>query len=142
LRCPFCGHFLENSLSKALNGIQTDDGIVLTNIDYILEVGKFIRLVAEEKHTQRHFANIYQLITLKKVAKALRVPLLLLFVDDVEEEITVYDVPLNTRFPRLHYYNFENEEPVFVGDYRELRRFILKNFVYHAPQSPNRRFRR
>ncbi|ADB57192.1 hypothetical protein [Archaeoglobus profundus] len=133
MKCPFCGNFLENSLTKALNGIQSEEGIVLTNIDYVLEVGNTIRLVAEEKHTQRHFANIYQLITLKKVAKALRVPLLLLFVDDVENEVTVYDVPVNIKFPRRHFYNFEREEPVFVGDYRELRRFLLKNFVYHAP---------
>ncbi|ADB58658.1 hypothetical protein [Archaeoglobus profundus] len=141
MRCPYCGQFLENSLHKALNGVQTDDGIVITNIDYVLEVGNSIRLVAEEKHTSRHFCSIYQLITLKRVATALNTPLLLLFVDDVEEEVTVYDVPLNIRFPRLHYYNFEREEPVFVGDYRELRRFLLKNFVYHAP-SMKRSFER
>ena len=141
MKCPFCGQFLENSLNKALNGIQTKEGIVITNIDYVLEVGKTIRLVAEEKHTQRHFCNIYQLITLKKVAKSLNVPLLLLFVDDVEDEVTVYNVPVNMKFPRLHFYNFEKEKPIFVGDYRELRQFILKNFVY-APPSRRIRFRR
>ena len=135
MRCPYCGAFLENSLHKALNGIQTDDGIVLTNIDYVLEVGKSIRLVAEEKHSQRHFCNIYQLITLRKVAKALRVPLLLLFVDDIEGEITIYNVPTNFRFPRLHYYNFEKETPIFIGNYYGLRRFILRNFVYNVPSS-------
>jgi len=132
MRCPYCGQFLENSLSKALNGIQIKEGVVITNVDYVLEVGKSIRLVAEEKHTKRHFCNVYQLITLKKVAKALKVPLLLLFVDDVENEVTIYNVPLDVRFPRLHYYNFEKDEPIFVGSYSDLRTFILKNFVYRG----------
>jgi len=141
LKCPFCGNYIENTLYLALAPYRERSAAVITNIDYIVEVGNRIVCIIEEKHSSKKRIRGYQLVTLKKVAKALNVPLLLLFVDDVEDEVTVYNVPVNMKFPRLHFYNFEKEEPIFVGGYRELRRFILKNFVY-APPSRGIRFRR
>ncbi|RLI81023.1 hypothetical protein DRP04_07030 [Archaeoglobales archaeon] len=128
--CPFCGMPIENALHRALNGIQTNPPIVITNIDYVIEVGNKIATIIEEKHTKRHFGKIYQLITLKRVARALDVPLLVVFVDDLLDEITVYNVPTNRRFPAKRFYNFEKDDPLFIGDYEEFGEFILDNFIY------------
>jgi len=132
MKCPFCGHFLENSLSKALNGIQTSEGIVLTNIDYVLEVGRDIAAIFEEKRTKRHIIPLHQLITLKKVAKAVGCELFVLFVHDEDEDVVVYKPPLNIQYPAKKYFNFENSTPIFVGDYIKLRDFILQKIIYRV----------
>ena len=142
MKCPYCGAFLENALHRALGGYQTKEGIVITNIDYVMEIGNRITAVLEEKHSKRHFVPTYQLITLKKVARSLNVPLLVLFVDDHIDEITVYDVPTNSKFPSQHFYNFEKEDPIFVGDYEEFGAFILDNFVHAPPVIGKERLRR
>ena len=140
MKCPFCGAFLENSLHKALGGVQTDPVISITNVDYVLEVGNRIKAIIEEKRTYHHIAKTTQLITLKKIAKSLNVPLLVVFVDDALEEVTVYDLPTSWKLPRTQLFNFERLDPVFVGDFSEFRDFILYNFVYYAlPTSNGRR---
>ena len=128
--CPYCGMSIENALYKALGGYQIKRGIVITNIDYVIEVGKKIKAVIEEKHSKRHFGKVYQLITLKKVARSLNVPLLVVFVDDLLEEVTVYEVPTDQKLPPKRFYNFEKEDPLFIGDFEEFGEFILDNFVY------------
>jgi len=46
MKCPFCGAFLENSLHKALGGVQTDPVISITNVDYVLElVPEIVRIL-------------------------------------------------------------------------------------------------
>ncbi len=129
MRCPFCGAIFHNAIGKALKGFQIPEGLVITNIDYIIEAGRLLRCVIEEKHSAKHFVPTYQLVTLKKVARRLNVPLLVTFVDDEIDEITVYDVPLNSKFPSAKFYNFERLDPVFVGGYDEFKDFIVGNFI-------------
>jgi len=140
--CPHCGQFIENSLHKALKGIQTYPPISITNVDYVLEVGNKITAIIEEKHCKRHIGKTFQLITLKRIAKAVNAPLLVVFVNDQAEDVTVYELDLTKKLPATTFYSFENHDPIFIGDFVEFRAWILENLVYAPILGQNNGLRR
>lgn len=75
MKCPHCGRYLENTLWEALRPYRKLDlPVVITNVDTVLEVGPRIQAIFEEKNGHLKIRG-YQAVTLKKIARSLRVPL-------------------------------------------------------------------
>jgi hypothetical protein len=136
MKCPHCGNFLENTLFKALKPYQNGK-VVITNIDYVIEVGKRIQAIIEEKQSNHKIIRGYQLVTLKKIAKCLKVPLYVLYSKNGHIELYEYD---RFQFVRSNpYYSFEDQEPVLSGSIEELGEFLNDKFLSHAPISKIRK---
>lgn len=74
MKCPHCGQYIENTLWEALQPYKDRSGkVVITNIDAVLEVGPRIVAIFEEKNGHLRIRG-YQAVTLKKIARCLRVP--------------------------------------------------------------------
>jgi len=136
VKCPHCGKFIENTLFKALEPYHDDLAVVVTNVDYVLEVGSRIRAIFEEKHSQSKIIRGYQAVTLKKVAKSLRVPLYVLF---SKNGVELYEFPTKEIVRANPYVSFEDKEPVLAGSISDLGSFLYEKFLAHAPPSRNGR---
>ncbi len=130
LVCPHCGKPIERGLRLGITSLRDDfHGIVLTNIDGVLEVGDEIRAIFEEKHTSKHKIHTYQIITLSKVARKLDVPLYLVFTKD---EFVVYEIDVNQRFSGKWYYP-SDDELILIGDLSDFQNWVYEEFIRHAP---------
>ena len=136
MKCPHCGKFFENTLFKALEPYHDDSAVVVTNVDYVLDVGNRIRAIIEEKHSQNKIIRGYQAVTLKKIAKALRVPFYVLF---SKNGIELYEVDRFSMVRSNPYVSFEGEDPILSGSISDLGSFLYDNFLSHAPPSRNGR---
>ncbi len=132
MRCPFCGNYIENTLYLALAPYRERSAVVITNIDYIVEVGNRIVCIIEEKHSPKRRIRGYQLVTLKKVAKALDVPLYILFSNS---RIELYEFDTNEIVRSNPYVSFENQEPIFSGTLPDFGYWFYQKFLAHAPPS-------
>ncbi|RLI82568.1 hypothetical protein DRP04_03670 [Archaeoglobales archaeon] len=132
MRCPHCGNFLENTLFKALEPYHNDSAVVVTNVDYVLDVGNRIRAIIEEKHSNQKVIRGYQLVTLKKIARCLRVPLYVLF---SKNGVELYEFDPKQIVRSNPYVNFEDKEPVLSGSISDLGAWLYENFLSHAPLS-------
>jgi len=133
MKCPHCGQFIENSLFKALEPYHTNSEVVITNIDYVIEVGNRIRAVIEEKQSNYKIIRGYQLITLRKVAKCLNVPLYVLFTKNGKVEL--YNFPTNEMVKTSPFVSFQDREPILAGSIQDLGSFLHEKFLTKAPPS-------
>lgn len=130
LTCPHCNQPIETGLRSGITALRDDfHGIVLTNIDGILEVGNKITAIFEEKHTSKHRIPTYQIITLCRVARRLDVPLYLIFSKD---EFVVYEINVNQRFDGKWYYP-SPDELILVGELSDFRDWVYEEFIRRAP---------
>ena len=130
LICPHCGRAIEKGLRDGITSLRNRlQGVVLTNVDGILEVGNDIVALFEEKHSEYHRIPTFQLITLSKVAKKLECPLYLVFTKD---EFTVYEINLDQTFSGKWYYP-NDDELVLIGDLSDFRNWIYREFLRYAP---------
>ncbi len=132
MKCPHCGNFLENTLYKALEPYHNNSAVVVTNVDYVLEVGNRIRAIIEEKHGNRKVIRGYQLITLRKIARCLDVPLYVLF---SKNGVKLYEFDNKQVVRSNPYISFEDKEPVLSGSVSDLGTFLYEKFLSHAPLS-------
>ncbi len=140
MKCPHCGQFIENTLFKALEPFHTNSEVVITNIDYIIEVGNRIKAVIEEKNSEYKIIRGYQLITLRKIAKCLNVPLYVLFVNNGKVEL--YNFPTDEKVKTSPFVNFKDREPILSGSISDLGSFLHEKFLVHAPPSRRENKRR
>jgi len=136
VKCPHCGKFIENTLFKALEPYHDNSAVVVTNVDYVLDVGNRIRAIIEEKHSQSKIIRGYQAVTLKKIAKSLRVPFYVLF---SKNGVELYEVDRFSMVRSNPYVSFEDKEPVLSGSISDLGSFLYEKFLAHAPPSRNGR---
>ncbi len=129
MRCPICGAVFHNAVKKALRDVSVYEGLVITDVDYVIEVGNEITCIIEEKHLTIHRVPTYQLITLKRITRRLDVPLLVTFIDDEIEEVTVYEAPTDIKYPSSKYFDLSRYDPVFVGGFDEFREFMLYEVI-------------
>ena len=135
MKCPYCGNFLENSVHRALKPYQKRSAVVITNLDYVIEIGDRIQCIIEEKHSENKVIRGYQLITLRKIAKSLNVPLYVLF---SKNGIELYEFPVNEvvrTSPGFPYVSFEDRDPVLSGTIEDLGSWFFENYLSHAPLS-------
>jgi len=132
--CPHCGNFLENALFKALKPYRKNNSnVVVTNVDYVIEVGNRIQAIIEEKHSKNKIIRGYQLVTLKKIAKCLKVPLYILYYKNNHIELYEYDT---THLVKSNpFYCFDDKELVLSGSIEDLGAFIHDNFLSQTPSS-------
>ena len=131
LICPYCGSPIEKGLRMGITSLRDGiHGVVLTNVDGVLEVGEEIVALFEEKHTEKHRIPTYQIITLSKVARRLDTPLYVVFTKD---EFTVYEIDVNQRFKGKWHYPFENDELILIGDLTDFREWVYDEFLTDAP---------
>ncbi|RLI80317.1 hypothetical protein DRP07_09300 [Archaeoglobales archaeon] len=140
MRCPHCGEFLENTLFKALEPFHDNSQVVVTNVDYVIESGNRIRAIIEEKKSNYKIIRGYQLVTLKKIAKCLRVPLLVLYSNG--ESVKLYEYDTSKIVRSNPFYNFKDEELVFSGSISDLGSYLHEKFLVHAPPSRRKNKRR
>ena len=133
MKCPFCGNYIENTLYLALTPYRERSAVVITNIDYVVEVGNRIVCIIEEKHSLKRRVRGYQLVTLKKIAKALRVPLYILFSNN--NRIELYEFDTSKIVQSNPYVSFENREPIFSGTLIDFGYWFYQKFLAHAPPS-------
>ena len=134
MRCPHCGNYIENTLWRALEPYRNSSKkVVVTNIDSILEVGPRIRAIFEEKGGKNFRIRGYQAVTLKKVARSLRVPLL--YIHRVGEEVELYQYDVNEPVRSHVYLDPESLDPVFSGSIEELGEWIFSKFISNGPLS-------
>ena len=131
MRCPHCGQFIENTLFKALEPYHSNSEVVVSNVDYILEVGSRIRAVIEEKQSNHYIVRDYQLIILRKVAKSLNVPLYVLFAKNGKVEL--FNFPTNEKVRTSPFVSFQDREPILSGSISDLGEFFYEKFLVHAP---------
>ena len=130
LICPHCGQPIEKGLRMGITSLRDKlHGVVLTNVDGILEVGNDIVALFEEKHSEYHRIPTFQLITLSKIAKRLEVPLYLVFTKD---EFTVYEIDLDQIFSGKFYYP-SDDELILIGDLADFQKWIYREFLKNAP---------
>ncbi len=131
MKCPHCGEFIENTLWQALKPYrELTDKVVVTNIDTILEVGSRIRAIFEEKNGKLKIRG-YQAVTLKKVAKALRVPLY--YIERRAELVNLYEFDPKQMVHSDHFLRADQLLPVFSGSVEELGDWIYRKFILQAP---------
>jgi len=137
MKCPHCGQFIENSLFKALRPYRNGNAVVVTNVDYVIDVGSRIRAIIEEKHGKSKLVRGYQLVTLKKIAKSLRVPLYVLFSNG---KIELYEVDRFSLIRSNPFVSFAEQEPILSGSIKDLGNWIYEKFLSDAP--PSKKVRR
>ncbi len=131
MKCPHCGQYIENTLWEALKPYrELTDKVVVTNIDTILEVGSRIRAIFEEKNGKLKIRG-YQAVTLKKVAKALRVPLY--YIERRAELVNLYEFDPKQMVHSDHFLRADQLLPVFSGSVEELGDWIYRKFILQAP---------
>jgi len=143
MKCPNCGGFIENTVFRALEPYHNSSvrqQVVITNIDYVIEIGNRIRAVIEEKQSNYKIIRGYQLITLRKVAKCLNVPLYVLFAKN--EEIELYNFPIDEMVRTSPFVSFQDREPILSGSIQDLGSFLHEKFLAKAPPSRRKNGRR
>ena len=129
MRCPHCGKYIENTLWEALKPYRgLFDEVVVTNIDTVLEVGPRIRAIFEEKNSHLRIRG-YQAVTLKKVAKALRVPLF--YIERIDDNVNLYKFDVNQKVQSNLFLSLNQLGHVFSGSVEEFGKWIYRNFVLH-----------
>ena len=137
MKCPHCGNYIENTLWEALKPYRgLSDKVVITNIDTILDVGPRIRAIFEEKNG-RLMIRGYQAVTLKKVAKALRVPLY--YIERIDERVRLFEFDVYQRVNSGEFLRADQLIPVFSGSVEEFGDWIYQKYILHAPPSSNGR---
>jgi len=136
LICPHCGTPLEAALHSAFHPQRNGSGVCFMNIDGLLEIGDRFVAAFEEKHTAEHKIPTYQIIALKRLGRALEIPVFVVF--DSNGQITVYQVNLKKRYTG-RFYHFKESEFGFSGDLDEFKGWIYDNFLSHAPLSRKER---
>jgi|GEM_PF-824264 hypothetical protein len=143
MKCPHCGQFIENTLYKALepyHNTSVRQQVVITNIDYVVEIGNRIRAVIEEKQSNYRVIRGYQLITLRKIAKSLKVPLYILF--SKNNKIELYNFPTDEMVKTSPFVSFQDREPILSGSIQDLGAFFYEKYLIHAPPSQRKIKRR
>lgn len=127
MKCPHCGNHIENTLWKALQPYRDLDlPVVVTNIDAILEVGPRIKVIFEEKYRHLNIRG-FQAVTLKKIAKSLKVSLYYILRDGNYVEIFKYNTNQIVRADV--YLKPETLDPVFSGSIFKFGRWIFRKFI-------------
>ena len=127
MRCPHCGKYLENTLWEALKPYQNQKlPVVVTNIDSILEVGPRIRAVFEEKNGHLKIRG-FQAVTLKKVARSLRVPLY--YIERLDDQVSLYEFKTDQPVESGPFLRADKLLPVFSGTVNELGDWIYHNLI-------------
>ena len=142
MKCPHCGKYVENTIWEALKPYRgVTDRVVITNIDTILEVGPKIRAIFEEKNGHLKIRN-YQAVTLKKVARALRVPLF--YIERRDELVNLYEFDVHQRVESDYFLRADQLIPVFSGSVSEFGDWLYRKFILQTPlsRSGRRKFRR
>lgn len=96
-----------------------------------MDVGNRIQAIIEEKHSYQKIIRGYQLVTLKKIAKCLKVPLYILY---SKNGIELYEFNPNQIVRSNPFYSFKNQKPVLSGSISDLGSFIYEKFLSCAPQ--------
>ncbi|MBO8182715.1 MAG: hypothetical protein H0Z28_07985 [Archaeoglobus sp.] len=135
MKCPHCGNYLENTLYRALKQYRNGN-IVVTNIDYILDAGSRIQAIIEEKKSTSGLIRGFQLVTLKKIAKCLKVPLLILF--SKGESVKLYEYDTSKIVRSNPFYQFQDDELIFSGSIEELGLFLFENYL-DVPQKKKKK---
>ncbi len=118
MRCPHCGNYIENTLWKALQPYKKLNlPVVVTNIDAVLEVDPRIRAIFEEKNGHLNIRG-FQAVTLKKVARSLKVPLYYILRDGNYVEVFKYNTDQIVRADV--FLKPETLDPVFSGSISNL----------------------
>ncbi len=131
MKCPHCGKYIENTLWEALKPYKgLTDKVVVTNIDTVLEVGPRIVAIFEEKNGKLKIRN-YQAVTLKKVARALRVPLF--YIKRVDDRVRLFEFDPRQKVHSYYFLRADQLIPVFSGSVEELGDWIYRKFILHAP---------
>ncbi len=131
MRCPHCGKYLENTIWDALKPYKgVTDRVVVTNIDTILEVGPRIRAIFEEKNGHLKIRG-YQAVTLKKVARTLRVPLY--YIERNDELVNLYEFNPRQKVHSDYFLRADQLLPVFSGSVEEFGDWIYQKYILHAP---------
>ena len=131
MKCPHCGKYIENTLWEALKPYKgLTDKVVVTNIDTVLEVGPRIVAIFEEKNGKLKIRN-YQAVTLKKVARALRVPLF--YIKRVDDRVRLFEFDPRQKVHSDYFLRADQLIPVFSGSVEELGDWIYRKFILHAP---------
>ncbi len=140
MRCPHCGQYIENTLWKALKPYRNPElPVVVTNIDTILEVGPRIRAIFEEKNSHLRIRG-YQAVTLKKVARSLKVPLY--YIERDNETVRLYEYDVNQKVCSDHFLRADQLLPVFTGSISEFGDWVYRKFILQAPPSQRKNERR
>ncbi|RLI76131.1 hypothetical protein DRP05_13425 [Archaeoglobales archaeon] len=135
MKCPHCGQFLENTLFRALEPYHDKSKVVVTNVDYILEVGNRIQAIIEEKHSTNKIIRGFQLVTLKKIAKCLKVPLYILY---SKNGVELYEFDKFQIVRSNPYYSFESQDPILAGSISDLGSWLYEKFLVKAQKSKRR----
>ncbi|MBE8540397.1 hypothetical protein [Geoglobus acetivorans] len=131
MKCPHCGNYIENTLWEALKPYrELSDKVVITNIDTVLDVGPRIRAIFEEKNGKLKIRG-YQAVTLKKVARALRVPLY--YIERRNELVNLYEFNPRQKVYSDYFLRADQLLPVFSGSVEELGDWIYRKFILQAP---------
>ena len=127
MKCPHCGRYLENTLWQALQPYRSLNlPVVVTNIDSILEVGPRIRAIFEEKNGHARIRG-YQAVTLKKVARSLKVPLF--YIERTGEEVKLYEYDVNQPVESSYFLRADQLLPVFTGSVSEFGEWVYSRLI-------------
>lgn len=133
MKCPHCGQYIEDTLWQALRPYKNKSSkVVVTNIDTILEVGPRIKAIFEEKNGHLRIRG-YQAVTLKKVAKALKVPLF--YIERDGNLVNLYEFDVHQKVESDYFLRADQLLPVFSGSVEELGEWIYQKFILQAPSS-------
>jgi len=136
MKCPHCGQYVESTLWKALEPYRNLNlPVVVTNIDSILEVGPRIRAIFEEKNGHLRIRG-FQAVTLKKVARSLRVPLY--YIEKLDDWVKLYEFDTKQAVESGPFLRADQLLPVFSGSVKEFRDWIYHNLILPSCSS-NRR---
>ena len=140
MRCPHCGQYVENTLWQALKPYRNPElPVVVTNIDAVLEVGPRIRAIFEEKSGNLRVKG-FQAVTLKKVARSLKVPLY--YIEREEDEVRLYEYDISQKVCSDHFLRADQLLPVFTGSISEFGDWVYRRFIRYAPPSRRNKGRR
>jgi len=133
MKCPHCGKYIENTLWQALRPYRNvSDKVVVTNIDTILEVGPRIRAIFEEKSGNLRVKG-YQAVTLKKVARSLKVPLY--YIERSGKSIRLYEYDITQPVESGYFLRADQLFPVFAGSISEFGEWIYRKFILPSGSS-------
>ena len=130
MRCPHCGKYIENTLWQALRPYRNPElPVVVTNIDAVLEVGPRIRAIFEEKSGNLRVKG-FQAVTLKKVARSLKVPLY--YIERDGEEVRLYEYDITQKVCSDHFLRADQLLPVFTGSISEFGDWVYRRFIHQV----------
>ncbi|ADC66181.1 hypothetical protein Ferp_2047 [Ferroglobus placidus DSM 10642] len=133
MKCPHCGQYIENTLWEALQPYKDRSGkVVITNIDAVLEVGPRIVAIFEEKNGHLRIRG-YQAVTLKKIARCLRVPLF--YIEREGDQVKLYEYDTSQKVESSPFLKASQLLPVFSGSVEEFGEYIFSRFISQAPPS-------